>query len=270
MSLPLDGKVAIVTGAGRRQGIGAAIARECSAQGARVLLADLGDAATEGSAIAAELGTDRAAFQPCDVTDEASVAALVEAAIARFGQLDILVNNAAIFTSLGTDLDVLDLARWNQCLAVCLTGVFLCTRAAMPHLRASRGAIVNIASVDGMRGDAGLGAYNAAKGGVENMTRTLAIEGGPHGVRANAVCPGPILTGRPMLTRPDVQEDFLPRIPLRRYGVPEDIAKVAAFLASDGAAYVTGAIIPVDGGITCQTGQPDMRRFMNRDTYAPA
>ncbi|MFG2597983.1 SDR family NAD(P)-dependent oxidoreductase [Streptomyces sp. NPDC048462] len=242
-----DGYGVLITGAG--QGIGAATARRLAAEGARVLVTDLDPerAARVAADIVAVGG--RAESLACDVTDRAAVEAAVAHAVAEFGALDVLVNNAyscapdqALFEDEPDDV-------WERDLDVTLSGAYRCARAAMAHLAASgRGAIVSIGSVNGVQ-DFGNHAYSAAKAGLTSLTRTLAGHAGPRGVRVNLVTPGTIRTdawsGR---------EDELARVsglyPLGRVGEPEDIAAAVAFLASRDAAWVTGTTLCVDGGLT--------------------
>lgn len=261
------GRVAIVTGGAA--GIGAATSRLLVRDGARVVIVDVSDSA--GEALAGELGADRALFAKCDIGDAKAVEDMTAEAVQRFGGIDILVNNAAVFGGMGMQTPDLPLEAWERTIRIVLTGTFLCCKFAIPHMKArGAGAIVNVGSVSGIRGDNGFSAYNAAKGAVLNYTRTLAIDHGPDGIRVNAVCPGPVLTGRPMLTQEDVQEVFMPRIPLRRYGQPENIAKAVAFLASDDASWITGAILPVDGGVTTHNGQPDLTGFLATSVHHKA
>ncbi|ROQ68397.1 NAD(P)-dependent dehydrogenase (short-subunit alcohol dehydrogenase family) [Streptomyces sp. 840.1] len=242
-----DGYGVLITGAG--QGIGAATARRLAAEGARVLVTDLDpDRAARVAADIAEAG-GRARSLACDVTDRAAVEAAVAYAVAEFGALDVLVNNAyscapdqALFEDEPDDV-------WERDLDVTLSGAYRCARAALPHLAASgRGAIVSIGSVNGIQ-DFGNHAYSAAKAGLTSLTRTLAGHAGPRGVRVNLVAPGTVRTdawsGR---------EGELSRVgglyPLGRVGEPEDIAAAVAFLASRDAAWVTGTTLCVDGGLT--------------------
>ncbi len=246
--------VAIVTGAA--SGIGAAIAARYVAEGARVLVVDINEA--RGREVAEKL--EGAEFMRADVSSAEETRAMVEAARTRFGGLDVLVNNA-FATSPGRVEDLSDEA-WRHTQRVSLDGVFYGMRAALPLLVArGGGAIVNIASISGLGGDEGLGAYNAAKGGVINLTRTVALEVADRGVRVNAICPGLIDT--PALQGvwaqfPQRREPTERSIPLGRFGTPQEVASLALFLASDDAAYVTGAAIVVDGGVTARSGLPPL------------
>lgn len=254
-----QGKVSIVTGGA--SGIGAAFVRRVHGEGGSVMIADLDTA--KGAALAAELG-DRAAFRAVDVADADALVALAQATVDQFGGIDILYNNAGIGNfGLTPDMPV---EQWRRCLAVNLDAVFYGCRAVIPHMRArGGGAIVNTASASGLAADYGFTAYNAAKAGVINYTRCLAIDHARDGIRANSVCPGPVDT--PILTSgvdaiPGLRAEWEAVVPSGRFARPEEIAAVAAFLASDDASGVSGAAIPVDGGLTAHTGQPDLRDRM--------
>jgi len=258
-SARFDGKIAIVTGGA--SGIGAAFVRRVHGEGAAVMIADLDVA--KGEALAAELGS-RARFRSVDVSDAAAVSDLVEACVAEFGGLDILYNNAGIGCyGLTPDLAI---EEWHRVVAVNLDAVFYGCRAAIPHMRRrGGGAIVNTASASGMAADFGFTAYNATKAAVINYTRSLAIDHAQDNIRANAVCPGPVET--PILMTgvdaiPGLKEEWEAVVPAKRFARPEEIAAVAAFLVSDDASYVTGVSVPVDGGLTAHTGQPDLRARM--------
>lgn len=259
----LAGRVALVTGG--TSGIGAATVRELAAHGARVVIAGIEDEA--GAAMVDELralhGSNAAGYVHADVALIEQVQAMVAAAEQAHGRLDILVNSAGI----GNYGETPDLApqQWDRVLAVNLNSVFLACKFAIPPMRRQRGgAIVNIASISGMAADYGLTAYAASKGAVINYSRALAIDHARDGIRVNAVCPGlietPLTAG--VLAVPAVRDAWSAQVPLNRPGRPEEIARLVRFLASDDASYITGAIIPVDGGVTAWTGQPDVARLL--------
>lgn len=247
-------QVVIVTGAG--SGIGEAIARRFSAEGAAVVLA--GRTKAKLDRVAADLPPERTLAKVTDVANFRQVEALVQAAVRRFGGLHVMVNNAGVATE--GKVTQATLAQWAEVMAINAGGVFHGCRAAMPRLIESRGCIVNIASVSGMGGDWGLSFYNASKGAILNFTRALALDHGPDGVRVNAVCPS--FTRTPMTRNTQKNERalarFRDRCPLGRPAEPSEIASVVAFLASEDAAMVTGVALPVDGGVTASSGQPNM------------
>jgi len=254
----LQGRVALVTGAAR--GIGLAAARCLAREGAHVLLSDIdGDVLLDVSRQFKDEGLDVAAAT-ADVADPASVGAMVGSAMTHWGRLDILVNNAAI--SDDTPIEDLTDQRWREVLAINLDSVLYCTRAALPALRKSPCAsIINIASVQGIRGQPHAMAYATAKGGVVNLTRCMAVDFGPEGIRANAVAPGYIDTRMALQKQDGTHEHHTEwyqdiyvkhgRMPLRRAGTPEDVAGPILFLASDESRYMTGQVLVVDGGFTC-------------------
>ncbi len=248
----LEGKAALVTGGGT--GIGAATARALAAAGMKVAL--VGRRTNKLEAVAAEIG-DQALVLPADVADEAAISGAIEQAVTAYGQLDTLVNNAGLGWA-GT-AETTSFEQFQRVLNVNLSGVILASRAALPALKQSQGAIVNVASVSGLGGDWGLAAYNAAKGGVVNLTRAMALDHARDGVRVNAVAPS--LTRTDMVARPMAKETFMERItqriPMGRAAEPEEIADVIAFLASPAARFVNGVIIPVDGGLSASNGQPN-------------
>ena len=245
-----DNRVAIITGAA--SGIGLASARQLASEGAKVLLADR---SPQGEQAAAELraqGHD-ARFMAADVSDELQVAALVEAAVAAWGRLDVMVANAGISGRGVTDKTAL--SDWERVLAVNLTGVFLCAKHAIPALRKSGGgAIISTASIVGLVGVAGALPYSAAKGAVVNMTRTMALDCAGDGIRVNTVCPGFIDAAMEGLTeRSQEQAARLVALhPLGRLGTAQDVAKAIAFLGSDDASFITGTALVVDGGYTAR------------------
>jgi len=247
----LAGKVALVTGAA--SGIGSATARRFAAEGAVVAGADLG---TEGDARWQETAriAPTSSLTALDVRDEAAVAATVASIVERHGRVDVVVNSAGVAG--GGPVHLLDVGEWQRVLDVNLKGTMLVCKHALPVMLAQRsGAIVNIASVEGLEGCEGGSAYNASKGGVVLLTRNMAIDYARMGIRVNAVCPGFIET--PMLAGVlDVPEMAATRDRIReahqlgRLGKPEEIASAILFLASDDASFVTGQALAVDGGYT--------------------
>ncbi|GAA4725941.1 SDR family oxidoreductase [Isoptericola chiayiensis] len=238
MTRGLDGRVAFVTGGAR--GIGAAYVRALHDAGARVVVADLLEA--EGAALVADLG-ERARFAVLDVTDEGAWTAVVDEVVAAWGGVDVLVNNAGIANA--GPIEHYPRAKWDAVIAVNLTGTYLGCRAVVPTMKAAgHGSIVNISSVEGMRGSRGLHGYVAAKFGVRGLTKSLAVELGGDGIRVNSIHPGWIDTD--MTAR--IDPSGLP-IPMRRGGRPDDLTGTVLYLAGDDSAYVTGAEIVVDGGM---------------------
>jgi meso-butanediol dehydrogenase/(S,S)-butanediol dehydrogenase/diacetyl reductase len=253
----LDGKVAIITGGAN--GIGAAVVRSFVDAGARVVIADFNEAA--GSAMVAELG-EGVRFSHGDVLDRDYLIGTVDLALACFGHLDIVVNNAGLATSGG--LEETSVEQWDRVLGVNLTAAFVLTKAAIPHLKLRPGAsVINTCSISGLAGDYGLFTYNATKAGLLNMTRSLALDYAQSGVRVNAVCPGLIETNMTAALRetPGVINAWMDRIPMRRVGLPEEVAGAYLFLASDLASYITGTMIVADGGLLAQSGSPSPNAY---------
>lgn len=259
----LAGRVALVTGG--TSGIGAATVLEFVAAGARVMIAGIED--DVGARMAADLcaahGADAARYVHADVGVLAEAQAMVAAVDQAYGRLDVLVNNAGI----GNYGETPDLApeQWQRVLDVNLNSIFYGCKFAIPLLRRQGGgAIVNIASISGLAADYGFTAYAASKGAAINYTRALALDHARDNIRVNAVCPGLIETALTtgMLSVPAVREGWSASVPLQRPGKPEEIARLVRFLASDEASYMTGAIIPADGGISAWTGQPNVARML--------
>ena len=246
----LAGKVALITGAASGQG--RAAAQLFARHGARVAVVDIDDAgATDTVGHIAATGGDAVALH-ADVSRRSDVDRMVAATVARFGRLDVLYNNAAVQMS-GRLVDCTE-ADWDHTIATNLSAIFWACRAAAPHLRTTRGSIINTASVLGLIGSEGYAAYGAAKAGLVALTRQLATELAP-AVRANVIAPGSIDTPRFRKVAESMADTgaFLSgleqNLPLRRLGTTDDIARVALFLASDASAYTSGAVVPCDGGL---------------------
>ena len=256
MSGRLEGKVAIITGAAA--GIGREAALLFSAEGARVCVADV--SAEQGERTAAECR--EAFFQPADVCDEASVRAMVETTVERYGGVDILYNNAGIMPA--DDASILDtgLDAWNRVIAVNATGVFLCCKHGIPRLlERGGGSVINVASFVALMGAATSQiAYTASKGAVLALSRELAVEFARRAVRVNALCPGPVETELLMYlfeSDPAAFERRRVHLPMGRLAQAAEIARAALFLASDESSYVNGATFLVDGGITAAYVTPE-------------
>lgn len=246
------GKTVVVTGAS--SGIGDGIARRFAAEGANLVLAARRE--DRLTALAAELGADRALPVVTDVTSQEDVQAMIDAGAARFGGIDVVVSNAGV--GLGKEFAETTLADWRLIMSTDVDSCFFGAQAALPHLKESRGCIVQIASASGLGGDRMLSAYNAAKGAVVNFTRGLAFDLGQFGVRVNTVAPS--LTGPEEFaaTYAELIDRFNQRRALTGFSTPADVAAAVSFLASADARFITGTILPVDGGITAGSGQPSL------------
>ena len=241
--MTLEGRVALVTGGAR--GLGEAYVRALHDEGAQVVAADL--LAEQGEALAAELG-ERARFVQLDVTNEDAWAAAVADVAQTWGRIDILINNAGVVNA--APIEHLTTQKWNDAIAVNLTGTFFGCRAVVPIMKTNGGgSIINISSVEGMRGSPKLHAYTAAKWGVRGLTKGLAVELGPSGIRVNSVHPGLILTEMSSRIDPEHLD-----IPLGRPGTVEDLTGTIVYLAGDASRFVSGAELVVDGGMI--TGIP--------------
>ncbi len=243
-----EDKVAIVTGAA--QGIGAACAERLARDGAAVALWDVDDA--RGEALAASLASQgrRAIYRHCNVARKAEVDAALAATLAAFGRVDALVNNAGIFKA----ADFLDIteADWDAVIDVNLKGAFLVSQAVARVMAAQGGgAIVHMSSVNGLMAIPSIASYNVSKGGINQLTRVMALALADHGIRVNAVAPGTIATElarKAVLGSDEARARIMSRTPMKRLGQPAEVADVVAWLASDAASYVTGDIVTVDGG----------------------
>jgi len=239
----LAGHVCVVTGGA--QGIGEACVRRFAREGAHAVIADID--AERGTALALELG---ALYVHCDVGDKAQVDALVARTLAAHGRIDVLVNNAGIFRA----AEFLDMTEddFDAVLRVNLKGAFLMGQAVAREMaEAGRGSIVNMSSVNGVLAIPTIAGYNVSKGGINQLTRVMALALADKGIRVNAVAPGTIATelaARAVLTSEDAKARIMSRTPMRRLGEPSEVADTVAYLASDAASYITGEIVVVDGG----------------------
>lgn len=254
----LEGKVAIVTGGA--SGIGERIAEVFVEEGARVLIADT-DSARIGAVIA-RLGHNSADGAEVDVRDEDAVRKMVEQATRRFGRLDIAVNNAGVGGF--SPIQHYPLDDWNRVVGISLTGTFLCIKHESAFFigQGQGGSIINIASLNAIQATEGFAAYCAAKAGVVGLTKVAALELGRHGIRVNAIGPGLIHTPATagMLAIPGLEEAFVHEAPLGRAGEPDDVARLALYLASDEASLMTGQALYLDGGASLNK-YPELFRF---------
>lgn len=256
MSFPnrFAGKVAIVSGGA--DGMGAACVERLAAEGARVFALDIKDDMAQ--ALAERLSASGATVEAmhADAMDEDGLTAAIRAATEKAGRLDVLINIAG--GSAPGLISEIDLAVWDRLYRLNVRSTIVACRAAIPAMRAQgHGSIVNMASISGLRGDPGWAAYNAAKAGIISLTQSLAWEEGRHGIRVNAICPGPTVSKRMVSALPpEMIEAYNDACAIGRMGAPEEVAAAILFLASDDAAFVTGASLVADGGLTARTGQP--------------
>lgn len=249
-------RVVVITGAAG--GIGAATARRFAAEGASLALCDIDLGALSGTGGDVPVG---ALARRVDVSDGAATEAFVHEVADALGRVDVLVNNAGV--GCFGHVDEITPEQWRRTMAIDLDAVFHGSRAALPHLRASGGCIVNTASISGSFGDPGLVAYNVAKAGVINLTRNMAVDHAADGIRVNCVCPGGVATQMVKSHTRDegIMEEYRRLVPMQRLASPDEIASAIAFLASSDASYITGHALTVDGGVTAQTGQPNFDRL---------
>jgi len=250
----MSDNVAIITGAAR--GIGLATTCQLLAQGSRVAMVDRDVEALEEAAG----GLDNVLALPHDVSDCKQAQMMVDETLSAFGRIDHLINNAGV-ADFGR-MEETGFDRWRRVMATNLDGVFLCTQAATAALKKTRGSIVNIASISGLRASTLRVAYGTSKAGVIQLTQQQAVELGEFGIRVNCVAPGPVRTKLAMAVHTqDIIDAYHDAIPLNRYGSEDEIASVVNFLCSDAASYVTGQTIAVDGGFACTgVGLPALRK----------
>jgi NAD(P)-dependent dehydrogenase (short-subunit alcohol dehydrogenase family) len=249
----LQDKVAIITGAG--SGMGRVAAQLFAGEGAKVVVAEFGETAGRETVAQVEAGGGQASFVRTDVSDEASAKAMVDHALATYGRVDVLYNNAGVMPEADHSVVDTDVATWDQVMAVNVRGVFLGCKYAIPQMvEQGSGSVINIASFVALLGcSVPQDAYTASKGAIISLTRSLAVQFGPNGVRTNAICPGPVET--PLLMDWLVKDEEAKRIrlarnPTGRFGKPEEIVNMAVYLASDESRWTNGASLVVDGGIS--------------------
>ncbi|ARS54198.1 SDR family NAD(P)-dependent oxidoreductase [Kushneria konosiri] len=246
-----DDKVVMVTGAG--SGIGEAAARRFASEGATVVL--IGRTKEKLDRVADSIDGETLVYV-ADVANDEAMNQLVTDVVSRFGQIDVLVNNAGVAP--GGKVHEASIDDWKQVMSINVDGVFYASRAALPELLKTKGAIVNVSSVSGLGGDWNMSMYNASKGAVSNLTRAMALDYGHEGVRINAVCPS--ITRSDLTSgitgNEDIMKAFADRLPLGRAAEAEEVGDVIVFLASHDARFVNGVNLPVDGGLMASNGQP--------------
>ena len=249
-----EGKTILVTGAASVKGIGFATAKRVAREGGRLVLTDLDEAGLADRVADLEALGTQVVSQVQNVAEEASWQMVIDAGVTRFGRIDGLVNNAGI--TVLAPVELLDLTMWDQQISVNLTSVYLGCRAMIGHFRVhGGGSIVNVSSVAGLVGMRRCTAYSASKGGVRLMTKTLALECAPDGIRINSVHPGVVETDMQKVARKDASGDSMAiaaAIPMGRTGMADELGAGIAFLLSDDASYITGTELIVDGGLTAQ------------------
>jgi len=264
----LEGKTALITGAG--QGIGRAIAERFAAAGSQLVLADMNGATVGKVAMELEKKGTATFFSAVNIVERGEVEALFAAAVQIFGQIDILVNNAGIFECAG--FEEITPAQWQRMMDVNVTGTFHVSQCFIRRALSGGygGAIVNMSSVSGQIAFCGSSHYNISKGAVSSLTRSLAVEFAQYGIRTNAIAPGIIETDmiKGQLNDPQLDAEWLQRIPMRCYGNTDQVADLALFLASEESAYINGEIITLDGGALKNWSQPDdQNRPVRRNWY---
>jgi NAD(P)-dependent dehydrogenase (short-subunit alcohol dehydrogenase family) len=249
----LQDKVAVITGAG--SGMGRVAAQLFAREGAKVVVAEFSEAAGGETVSQVEAAGGVATFVRTDVTDEASAKAMIDHALSTYGRVDVLYNNAGVMPEADHSVIDTDVATWDQVMAVNVRGVFLGCKYAIPAMVAQgSGSVINIASFVALVGcSVPQDAYTASKGAILSLTRSLAVQFGPNGVRTNAICPGPVETPLLMdwlLKDEEAKRIRLARNPTGRFGKPEEIVNMAIYLASDESRWTNGASLVVDGGIS--------------------
>jgi len=247
----LENKIALITGGGT--GIGLSCARLFCREGAKVVI--FGRRKNRLDNAVGEIGKNEIGENvlavPGDITRHEDIKRLVKTTVNAYGRVDILVHSAGVFT--GAPLDEMTDNEWNTVLDINLTGVFKLTREVLPHMiRQKSGNIVNISSILGLVASPNTAAYNVSKGALNQFTRSIAVEYGSSGIRSNAICPGLIATEmtEELMNDADLMEEWSKNYPIGRFGQPEDVAQACLFLASDESAFITGVVLPVDGGYT--------------------